>query len=303
MSGESGVTISAALVRRLVASRFPRWSDLPVTPVPVGGWDNRTFRLGGELLVRLPSGAAYAEQVAKEQRWLPVLAPQLPLPIPEPIVVGEPGFGYPWRWSIYRWLPGEVADRADVRDVPLLARDLAAFLNALRRVDPAGGPMPGAHNFFRGGPVATYDDETRRALSVLGSPAGRRAAGAIWGAALAAPWHGPDVWVHGDVASGNLLVGGGTLSAVIDFGCCAVGDPACDLTIAWTFFDGPARAAFRDAVDADAATWARARGWALWKALITTEPDGAPDPGGRRRLTAGARTTLTRVLADPVGAG
>jgi aminoglycoside phosphotransferase (APT) family kinase protein len=261
---------TADLARRLVAAQFPRWSHLPVEPVARGGIDNRTYRLGDELLVRMPSAAGYADQVAKEQRWLPRLAPHLPLPIPEPVAAGAPGEGFPWSWSVYRWLPGEPADVAPVPDPVALARQLAGFLAALHGAD-VDGPPPGAHNFFRGGPVATYDAETRTTLEALGPAVDGAAALATWEAALAARWSGPDGWVHGDVAAGNLLVDGGALSAVIDFGSSAVGDPACDLTVAWTLFDGPAREAFREAVAADPGTWARARGWALWKGLITID--------------------------------
>ena len=159
--------IDAELARALVDSQFPRWSDLPITPVEVDGWDNRTFRLGTELTVRLPSGDWYAEQVAKEQRWLPVLGPRLELPIPAPVAQGEPGCGFPYAWSVYRWLDGELAARAPIGDPPRFAADLAAFLNALGRLDATGGPEPGRHNFFRGGPPATYDRETLEAIEAL----------------------------------------------------------------------------------------------------------------------------------------
>ncbi|WP_182113080.1 MULTISPECIES: aminoglycoside phosphotransferase family protein [unclassified Actinotalea] len=289
--------ITADLVRRLVAEQHPRWAALPVTPVPRSGWDNRTFRLGDELLVRLPSAAEYAEAVVKEQRWLPVLAGHLPLPIPAPVAAGAPGRHFPWPWSVYRWLPGESADAAPPADLTRLAVDLAAFLAALQAV-PGPGPGPGQHNWWRGGPVDRYEHETRHALEVLAGEVDVTAAGQVWQAAVASTWGGPDVWLHGDVAPGNLLVSGGALSAVIDFGTCGWGDPACDLVIAWTFFDGRSRDAFRGAVDADAGTWARARGWALWKALITMD---------RRRddaaASAAARRVLEAVLADHAAHG
>lgn len=259
--------INAILVRRLIAEQFPQWAHMPIEPVIPNGWDNRTFRLGDEMLVRLPSAAGYVAQVEKEQRWLPQLAPHLPLPIPVPLAQGKPGVGYPWPWSIYRWLPGETAYAALVADLPALAADLAHFLTALQRI-AAAGPPAGEHSFYRGGPLVVYDAETRRALSALAGKIDTEAAAAVWEDALAARWHGPPVWVHGDIAAGNLLVQDGRLAAVIDFGCCAVGDPTCDLVIAWTFFDAESRAVFRTALDLDEGTWARARGWALWKALI-----------------------------------
>jgi aminoglycoside phosphotransferase (APT) family kinase protein len=261
-------TIDVALVRRLVAAQFPQWSHLEVRPVEFGGWDNRTFHLGDQMTARLPSAAGYVAQVEKEHRWLPELASHLPLPIPCPLARGESGEGYPWPWSVYRWLDGETATAERIADLPRFAVDLAEFLKALQRIDPTGGPTPGAHNFHRGGPLATYDAETRRAIVALGDRIDPSAVTAVWDAALQAEWRGASVWLHGDVVPGNLLVDQGRLSAVIDFGCCGVGDPACDLAIAWTFFEGESRDAFRAALPLDAGAWARARGWTLWKALI-----------------------------------
>jgi aminoglycoside phosphotransferase (APT) family kinase protein len=263
-------------VHRLVAEQFPSWRDLPVTPVTVPGWDNQTFRLGESMSVRLPSGEGYAAQVRKEHRWLPRLAPALPLPIPTPIAVGAPAHGYPWEWSVYGWLPGETAARDRIADLGDFAAAVAYFLRALHRIDAAGGPEAGSHNFFRGGPLTVYDDQTRQAIRALGARVDGNAAVQIWERALSAPYSAAPVWVHGDVAANNLLVRNGRLSAVLDFGCCAVGDPACDLVLFWTFLQGSARDRFREAVAADADTWARARGWALWKALITVAGGGSP---------------------------
>lgn len=286
--------IDAELVERLIAAQFPQWVDLPIMPVRPGGWDNRTFRLGADMSVRLPSAAAYAAQVNKEQRWLPRLAPFLPLPIPVPLAMGRPAEGYPWPWSVYRWLDGKPAAVGRITDLRQCATALAEFLVALQRIDPSGGPPPGSHNFFRGGPLTVYDGETRRAIAALAGTIDAAAATAVWEAALAATWRGAPVWVHGDVAAGNLLVEGGRLSAVIDFGCSAVGDPACDLAIAWTLFAGGSREAFRAALPLDAATWARGRGWTLWKALITLADPRTPDADESRRV-------LAAVLADHEG--
>jgi aminoglycoside phosphotransferase (APT) family kinase protein len=286
--------IDAALARRLVDRQFPHWSDLPIEPMELDGWDNRSFRLGWELTVRLPSGDWYAEQVDKEQRWLPVLAPLLPLPIPEPVARGEPDAGYPYAWSVYRWLHGEPAATARVDDLEAFATDLAGFLRALRAVDATGGPPPGRHNWFRGGPLATYEAEALEALDKLGDEVPRAEIEPVWADAIRTTWDREPVWVHGDVATGNLLVRDGRLGAVIDFGCSGVGDPACDCVIAWTFLDGPSRDRFRAELDIDDDTWARGRGWALWKALITL-PDhiarGAPG-------AALARRDIVRVLVD-----
>jgi aminoglycoside phosphotransferase (APT) family kinase protein len=296
--------ITPELVSRLVAAQFPRWADLPVTPVELDGWDNTTFRLGEDLAVRLPSADWYVAQVDKEHRWLPILAPELPLPIPWPLAKGIPGSGFPRPWSVYRWLAGQYATMDRVRDISRFATDLADFLVALYRIDPADGPEPGQHNFFRGGPLTTYDAETREAISALKAEIDADAATEVWDAALAATWHGPAVWIHGDVTAANLLVVEGRLSAVVDFGCSAVGDPACDVTMAWTFFSGDSREVFRNGLSLDEGTWARGRGWALWKALITlaqalkvdaAEADLASLRFGWR---VGARQVIDEVLAD-----
>jgi aminoglycoside phosphotransferase (APT) family kinase protein len=260
--------IDASLAARLVAAQFPQWAGLPITPVARGGWDNRTFHLGDAMLVRLPSAGPYAKQVEKEQHWLPRLAPLLPLPIPTPLALGAPTDGYPWPWSIYGWLKGENATPQRIGNLPQFATALGEFLAALQRIDAADGPPAGPDSFYRGGPLGTYDGETRRAIAALGDRIDTDAVTAVWDEALSAAWRGPPVWVHGDVAAGNLLVQDGRLNAVIDFGCSAVGDPACDLAIAWTFFDAESRAAFRSALPLDAGAWARGRGWTLWKALI-----------------------------------
>jgi aminoglycoside phosphotransferase (APT) family kinase protein len=261
--------INASLVRELVAAQFPVWADLPVYPVELDGHDNRTFRLGSTMSVRLPSHERYLAQVDKEQQWLPRLAPRLPLAVPIPLAMGLPSDRYPWRWSVYRWLEGENATTAHIQDLPAFATTLAQFLCALQQTDARDGPLPGQHNFFRGGPLTVYDAETRGAISALHTEIDRNAVTGVWDAALQATWRGRPVWLHGDVSASNLLVNGGRLSAVIDFGCSGVGDPACDLTIAWTFFSGASRQAFRSSLRLDEPTWARARGWALWKALIT----------------------------------
>ncbi|AZO15863.1 aminoglycoside phosphotransferase family protein [Mesorhizobium sp. M2A.F.Ca.ET.043.05.1.1] len=287
------ITIDTGLVRRLVDTQFPRWRDLPVSPVAFGGWDNRTFHLGDEMTVRLPSAAAYSLQVEKEQRWLPKLASLLPLPIPTPLAVGEPAEGYPWHWSIYRWIEGETAKSGRIADLNVFAVSLADFLVALRGIDPNDGPAPGQHNFHRGGPLTVYDGEARQAIAALERRIDAQAATTVWEAALAATWSGSPVWFHGDVASGNLLVEDGRLSAVIDFGTSGVGDPSCDLAIAWTFFEGESREAFRARIAADDATWARGRGWALWKALITVAGHDANQAEAERQ-----RHVIDEVLAD-----
>ena len=287
-------SIDASLVRRLVRAQFPQWADLPVTPVEFGGWDNRTFRLGEGMAVRLPSDEGYTPQVDKEHRWLPILAPQLPLPIPVPLAKGVPAEGYPFDWSVYRWLDGENASIERIDDLSEFATTLADFLTALQRIDPTGGPPPGQPSFFRGGPLETYDADTRRAIDALNGQIASDTATAVWETAIAAPWHGAPVWFHGDVSIGNLLVRDGCLAAVIDFGCSGVGDPACDVTIAWTLLSGESREAFRTALSVDSATWARGRGWALWKALITLAEHLDTNPVA----VSTARRVIDHVVAD-----
>jgi aminoglycoside phosphotransferase (APT) family kinase protein len=285
--------IDAALARRLVDAQFPQWSALPITGVEVDGWDNRTFRLGSELTVRLPTGAWYAKQVEKEQRWLPVLAPQLPLPIPAPVARGEPDAGFPYPWSVYRWLDGEPASDARIGDVTAFAADLAGFLRALARIDATGGPAPGEHNFYRGGPLATYEREALDAVDALGGEIPRDRVLRAWEEAMSTTWDRDPAWVHGDVAVGNLLVREGRLAAVIDFGSSGVGDPACDTVIAWTFLSGDSRVAFRATLGVDRDTWARGRGWALWKALITLV-----DALEKGEDTSRQRRDIAQALAD-----
>ncbi len=295
--------ITAALASRLIARQFPQWADLPVVPVALDGWDNTTFRLGDALSVRLPSADPYAAQVEKEHRWLPILARHLPLPIPEPVALGQPDTDFPRPWSVYRWIDGDPATLDRIAALPAFAADLGQFLAALYAIDPRGGPPPGAHNFHRGGPLDTYDDQSRGSIRRLADEIDSETATAVWDEALASTWTRSPVWVHGDVGPSNLLVGDGTLRAVIDFGCSAVGDPACDLVMAWTFFAGESRAAFRDGLPFDDSTWARARGWALWKALITLAQDrvgGEPADAAARRFgwPIGAREVIARILAD-----
>jgi aminoglycoside phosphotransferase (APT) family kinase protein len=260
--------VDASVARRLIARQFPQWSHLPVRPVATSGWDNQTFRLGDRMSIRLPTAREYALAVDKEHRWLPILAPRMPLPISVPLAKGEPGDGFAFHWSVYEWIDGDPAGIDTIGELTEFADSLAAFLAALRNVDPAGGPEPGLHNWFRGGPLQVYDAQTRRAAEVLDGQVPRDSVMAVWQSALRALWDGRPVWFHGDVAQDNLLVRDGRLAAVIDFGTCGVGDPACDLVIAWTLLSGASREAFRARLDVDTGTWTRGRGWALWKALI-----------------------------------
>jgi aminoglycoside phosphotransferase (APT) family kinase protein len=290
--GDALVEIDARLAARLVSEQLPAWAHLPIEPVAAQGHDNRTFRLGDAMCVRVPSAAAYAPHLAVEDRWLPSLAPHLPLPIPTPLARGAPTPGLPWSWSVRTWLEGEDATAARVGDPVRLARDLAAFLNALQGIDARGAPPPGPRNFHRGGGLAVYDGETRACIDELRDVVDATRVTALWERALTSSWSAPPAWVHGDVAAGNLLVRDGSLCGVIDFGQTAAGDPAGDATIAWTLFRGESRAAFRRALTVDADTWTRARGWALWKALLTLRER-------RGAANAEVRRTLAAVLDEP----
>jgi aminoglycoside phosphotransferase (APT) family kinase protein len=276
--------IDGNLVQRLVANQFPQWVDLKVTPVANGGWCNHVFHLGEEMIVRLPRLEAYVAQVEKENQWLPVLGPMLPLPIPVPLAIGKPGDDYPWPWSIYRWIEGETAKPERITNMNDFASRLARFLAAMHNIDSTTGPPAGPHNFYRGGPLKTYDAETRQALAILKGKIDTVAALDIWETALTTTWAGPPVWIHGDVSVGNLLVREGKLHAVIDFGNLAIGDPACDLAIAWTMFANESRETFRALLPLDDCTWTRGRGWVLWKALI---------------VAAGLTTSNAYEAADP----
>ncbi len=268
--------IDTALVQRLIADQFPQWAALEVRAVKTSGWDNRTYHLGDTMSVRLPSATHYAAQVEKEQTWLPRLAPYLPLPIATPLAKGVSTDEYPFDWSIMAWLPGEPLSSQTKEAQQETAGDLAIFLNALRKASTADGPTPGAHNFYRGGDLRIYDQEVRHCLQQLGNKVDGHAIIGLWTKAWHSAWSKDPVWVHGDIAAGNLLCINGKLSAVIDFGCCGIGDPACDLTIAWTMFEGKARTTFKETLDLDAQTWARAAGWGLWKALLNA-CKGAPE--------------------------
>lgn len=261
------VQIDVDLVTRLIANQFPDWKNLPITPVALGGWDNRTFHLGDTMMVRLPSAEHYGAAVEKEQTWLPRIAPYLPLAIPTPLAKGRPGSEYPWHWSVYGWLDGENATIDSIDDLNRFAIALADFLAALQRIDTRGAPRATTRS-LRGGSLSIYDAQTREALDRLQGDIDTDAATAIWDEALQAPFSAKRIWYHGDVGAGNLLVEHGELAAVIDFSGLAVGDPACDMAIAWTLLTAISRGAFRSALSVDDAIWARGRGWALWKAMI-----------------------------------
>lgn len=288
--------IGAALVHRAIAAQFPQWAALPVEPVGSVGTSNAMYRLGEDMVVRLPRTAGTADDVDREHTWLPRLAPSLPVAVPVPLAKGMPTEGYPWPWSVYRWLDGENPLPGRVVAEPgLFAKDLAEFVTALREIDPAGGPSS-----YRSESLEARDATTRSAITELRGTVDAEAVTGVWDTALKAPaWAGSPVWIHADLQPGNLLMAEGRLSAVIDFECLGLGDPAVDLIVAWYVVPAGARGAFRDAVEADAATWTRGRGWALSIALLELAYYRETNP----TMAAIARHVIREVLADAGHAG
>ena len=282
------------LVKRLVRGQFPQWADLPVERLTSGGTVNAVYRLGDALTVRLPLTADGVKAVEWEERWLSPLAHALPVTIPTMVGHGEPAEGYPWAWSVHRWIEGEHPVEGQVAEPEIMARDLAAFVTAVRNADVGGGPVA-----YRGVPLATVDAETRAAIKELrqtDEPFDAEAATAAWEESLAAPpWTGAPCWVHSDLMPSNLLITGGRLTGVLDFATAGVGDPACDLIVAWNLLPLSSRDIFRAAVDVDDATWSRGRGWALSMALAQLPYYRNTNP----IISANARHVIREVLPRP----
>lgn len=271
------VDVDFDLVSRLVASQFPEWGELPLRPVRSYGTDHHIYRLGDDLAVRLPRIGWAAEQAALEAKWLPRFAPQLPLRVTRPHAVGRPAPGYPFEWSVVEWLPGEQVD-GNLADLDRAAVTLAGFIGALRRIDTSGAHP--RRRGSRGSPLLELDETVRRSLALLGNRIDGRAALRAWEEATAAPpFTGTEVWVHGDLLPGNLLVVDGRLAAVIDFGGLNVGDPACDLQPAWNVFEGSSRRRFQAELEVDDETWLRGRGWALCQAVVALPYYWDSNPG------------------------
>ncbi len=281
-------TITSELVRRLVDTQFPRWTGQPLRRVEPAGSDHVIHRLGDTLAVRLPRHDGAIGQAEKELRWLPRLAPHLPVPVPVPVAVGRPGLGYPWSWAVSRWLDGEVATADVLADSPQTAVVLAGFLSALQRIPCTGAPTGDART------LADRDDETRAAIARAAGVFDVVALNRLWDAALNAPgWDRPPVWFHGDFHTGNLLTVDSRISAVIDFGGLGAGDPSRDLTIAFTLMSARTRVRFRTALGVDDATWIRGRGWALTTGLNAYHSYAATDD----RVAAQTTRQITQALA------
>ncbi|MEU1319744.1 aminoglycoside phosphotransferase family protein [Streptomyces tibetensis] len=289
---EDELDIDVSLVGRLIAGQFPRWAGLPLRRLESSGTENAMFRLGADKVVRLPRHPRAVEAIAHEWRWLPRLGPALPVGAPEALGRGEPGDRFPWPWSVYGWLDGRNPVPGALEEPALLAEDLAAYVTALRRVEASDGP-PG----YRGVPLATRDSFMREALAQLAGRIDTAVVTKVWEEALSAPEHtGPPVWAHGDLMAGNLLVTGGRLSAVIDYGTVGVGDPAVDLIGAWCLLPAAARGVFRESVGASEAEWARARGWALSIAVIALPYYWDTNPP----VAANSRYVIAEIAAETV---
>lgn len=289
------VEMDIFMVAGLLDAQFPQWAGLPLAPLESAGTDNAIYRLGQDMAVRLPLIPSAVSRLENEFRWLPQVAVHLPLVTPVPLAWGSPGCGYPFPWAVYSWIEGKNATIERLVDPGQTAVELAHFITTLQQIDPTGGPSPGVHNSWRGVPLAARDRQTRAAIAALDGRIDTQTATAAWEAALEAPvWSGPPVWIHGDLQSGNLLAEGGRLTAVIDFGCLGVGDPACDLAVAWNLFSAETRALFHTAVQVDEATWARGRGWALSIGLIALPYYRVTNPA----LAAIAQHAIEQVLAE-----
>lgn len=287
------VDIDEDLVGRLIAGQFPQWDGRTIERVTSSGTENAIYRLGDDLAVRLPRIIGAVGQAELELRWLPRLAPLLPLPVSAPVALGEPAEGYPWTWSVYAWLDGEMATLEALDDPDDAAAALGGFVAALHAIDISDGPSPAVSG--RGGPLSLRDPYVHPAIAALEGTIDMDAATAAWTAALRAPlWQGRPTWIHADLHGGNLLVNRGRLSAVIDFAGLDVGDPACDTMVAWTFLTADSRQSFRDAVGVDDATWARGRGWALSVGLIALPYYRETNPV----FAAIARHAIDEALAD-----
>lgn len=260
--------IDEQLAKKLISEQFPQWKRLSIQAVEQSGWDNRTFHLGNEMTIRLPSKEEYAPQILKEFQWLPKLAQAITsCPITTPLALGKPCHSYPWHWIINSWIEGNTLSVSQVRDMNQFAQSLGRFLTEFQSIDATGGPVAGPHNFYRGGALSAYDAEICQAIPKIQNKQERNIAERLWADALSSRWERVPVWVHGDLAAGNILIRNGELAAIIDFGQLAIGDPACDLAITWNFFTGESRELFRNTLSLDRNTWIRALGWTFWKTL------------------------------------
>ena len=284
------VTIDRPLVVALLQQQQTDLAHLPLTEIGEG-WDNKLFRLGDDLLIRVPRRAASAALIEQEHRWLPGLSPLLPLAVPVPLRVGRPGCGFPWSWSVVPWFPGQSALLTPPEDLPTTAGVLGRFLHALHQPAPGDAPT----NPWRGVPLASRTETLGQHLRQVEGHVDHRAVLELWERVLSTPpWSGPRLWIHGDLHPGNLVISDGHLSAVIDFGDLTAGDPATDLSVGWMLLRSPAtrsifRAARTESASLDDDTWMRARGWALALGLAylaASRDDEAMSALGRTTIDA-----------------
>lgn len=262
--------ITLELAKKLIVTQFPEYAELNVSEVEQQGLDNKTYRVGDDMLIRMPTAESYALKVPIEQELLPTLAKHLSIAIPAPIKMGKPSDDYPYAFSIYKWLDGSSANHVtlDEQSLENLAFDLATFLKELQAITDVEGPSPGQHNWYRGDHISVYDSGAREQIAKLADIIDSNSAIDLWDRACGTKWNKEPIWIHGDFAFGNILIKYNKLSGVIDFGGTAMGDPACDLVIAWTYLSGKARDVFITEMGLDEDIWLRARAWALWKATF-----------------------------------
>jgi aminoglycoside phosphotransferase (APT) family kinase protein len=287
------VQTDVTLAQRLVAAQFPHWAALPLARVQADSTDNDMYRLGADLVVRIPRRASAVTPMDKEHEWLPRLAPHLPLPVPLPRAKGAPQDDYPYPWSVVTWIDGALPPPQ--LDDPTFARDLAAFVTALHALDASTGPAPGAHNFWRGVPLAHVDATLRQRFDWLADLPDVADMASEWQKALSLPtWTGAPVWIHGDLQRGNLLMHDGRLAGVLDWSALGAGDPAGDLSVAWTLLGPNARTEYLAALQVDDATWARGRAWALIEGVFAL----SYYRGKNEVIAESGRRAIAAVLAD-----
>ncbi|MCU0354858.1 MAG: aminoglycoside phosphotransferase family protein [Cytophagales bacterium] len=289
------IIVTEDIARQLIKSQFPQWKNLPVRQIDNFGSDNTLYRLGDDWLIRLPRHQAAEQQLLKEHFWLKKMAPFLSVSVPMPVSAGKPSEEYPFQWSVYRWIEGDIYKADRFKDSDEAVWSIVRFLSELQKIDTTNAPQPGEENNFRGVPLAVRDAQTRIAIKDLADVYDGNLLTEIWDFALKTPaWNRKPVWIHGDLHWGNILTNEDQIVGVIDFGCLGVGDPATDVMAAWVLFSPEARKEFKQALNVDNDTWVRGMGWALsWAAIAL--PYYLP----KKHLLADIATfTMNNILAD-----
>ena len=273
------IDISVELVKKLIKEQFPQFSHLEIKPVEFMGHDNRTFYLGNQMSIRLPSSGEYASQVEKEWKWLNYLADKLSMPIRKPLFLGKGNSEYPYSFLINQWIDGEELNDNNIDSKNDIAKDLGKFLKTLQSIDSSNGPLAGDHNFFRGGNLKVYETMVLDSTEFLKEVLPKKDIENLWDLAVKSTYEGKPLWIHGDIACGNILIKENRINGIIDFGQLGIGDPACDYVMAWTYFDKSSKDIFLEELQCDINMKNRAMGWALWKALITFD---LANPNGKK---------------------